>query len=794
MTMISILDRLKKHGKNYKVLLPLLLMVVFVPYYTFWLLPDSLFSVGYSTVLESRDQQLMGALIADDGQWRFPAPDSVPYRFRQSIIHFEDKNFYHHPGIDFLAFGRAFWQNLRSWQIVSGGSTITMQVVRLSRNESRTIWEKALEILWATRLEFKYNKDEILNLYAAHAPFGGNVVGLEAASWRYYGRPPHLLSWAESATLAVLPNSPSMIYPGKNELSLRNKRNRLLLKLFQKGIIDQLSYELACTEPLPQKPYALPRLAPHLLDRLVQDGHKGKRVVSTLDYYLQGQVNRVLKGHHAHLSANEVYNAAALILDVNTGNALAYVGNVVDQPGPHGQQVDVIMASRSTGSILKPFLFAAALDAGQILPSALQSDIPTFMKGFVPQNFSKTFDGMLPANEALIRSLNVPFVLMLQEYGIERFHGLLQKSGISTLSQPPNHYGLSLILGGAEANLWDITGMYASASRSLNNYFRLSEPQRYNLLDYHSPCYIASPDTVQELSIHQLYSAGAVYKTFETLTELYRPNEDAQWHQFSSAGRIAWKTGTSFGFRDGWAVGTTPQYTIGVWVGNADGEGRPGLTGVQTAAPVLFDLFSVLNTQAPWFEFPNSDLSTIEICPLSGFKAGSNCEKKEIRIPKAGSRTDVCPYHQLIYLDQTEKFRVSSQCYSVQNMKPRTWFSLPPVQEWYYKKSHSRYKTLPAWHPGCEPLNAQLIDIIFPKDKARVYIPIELDGKTGQVVFEAVHRQANSTLYWHLDETFIGTTQNIHQMALSTSSGKHKLTLLDHNGNMLEQSFTVLSD
>jgi penicillin-binding protein 1C len=299
--------------------------------------PSQLFDDPTSTVLLDRNGKLLGARIAKDGQWRFPDRASVPYKFSQCLIQFEDRHFYNHPGVNPVALFRALRQNLSSGEVVSGGSTITMQVIRMaSGNPPRTVWQKIIEIFKATRIEATYSKEEIIALYASHAPFGSNVVGIDAASWRFFGRSPEKLSWAESATLAVLPNAPSLIYPGKNQQRLKDKRDRLLQRLVTAGIIDQQTCDLAKQEQLPGAPYPLPRVTPHLLDRVDKEGHAGEIVTTTIDIEMQQRVTDVLQRHHQRLKGNQIHNAAAVVVEVKTGNVIAYVGNT---QGPEGINV-----------------------------------------------------------------------------------------------------------------------------------------------------------------------------------------------------------------------------------------------------------------------------------------------------------------------------------------------------------------------------------------------------------------------------------------------------------------------
>ncbi|MBX2889287.1 MAG: penicillin-binding protein 1C [Saprospiraceae bacterium] len=779
-----------------------------------WLfcLPRPLFDKPISVILEDRDGELLGARIAADGQWRFPLTDSVPEKYAACVVAFEDKRFWWHPGVDPLSLGRALWSNLQHRRVVSGGSTLTMQVVRLMRdNPPRTVWQKMVEMFMATRLELTYSKREILGLYAAHAPFGGNVVGLEAASWRYYGKRPELQTWAEAATLAVLPNAPALIHPGRNRDFLLKKRNRLLEKLRDKGKLTAVECELSKEEPLPDEPVPLPQLAPHLLDRLRVEGGgwrvKGKKNPSTLnrfhttiDLHLQRRVIEILQRRHAIYRGNGVHNMAAVVLDVQTGDVLAYVGNISDAGKEHGESVDIIAAPRSTGSILKPYLYALALESGDILPKSLLHDVPTQLGNYRPENFHESYDGMVPAKRALIRSLNIPFVLLLQQYGLEKFHFNLQRLGISTLSRPSAHYGLSLILGGAEANLLDITNVYACMARTLGSFY--DRNGRYAPDDFHPPNFFSTPQPLNpstpQLTTPQLLSAGAIWHTFEAMREVERPNSAGEWELFSASRPIAWKTGTSIGFRDAWAAGTTPRYAVGVWVGNASGEGRPGLLGVELAAPVLFEIFEQLpgGGTTEWFYPPYDDMEEAAVCRQSGFRAGDYCDVDTVWIPESGLKAAVCPYHQWLHLDASGAWQVNSDCESPASMQHRAWFVLPPVEEYYFKTKTPWYQSPPPFRADCLASNMVQqnapMQLIYPKNPARIYVPVNLDGQLSSTVFQVAHRKPDTEVFWHLDGVYLGSTKTFHQMALQPPVGTHTLTLVDKDGYQLKQGFEIV--
>ena len=756
-----------------------------------WLfcLPTVLFNAPTSTVVESSEGVMLGARIANDEQWRFPQTDSIPYRFEQCLIQFEDAYFYKHPGVNPVSISKALWGNLTT-DHRRGGSTLTQQVIRLSRkNKRRTYFEKVIEMFQATRLEAGYSKEEILNLYASYAPFGGNVVGLETASWRYFGIPASELSWGQSAALAVLPNAPSLIFPGKNEVLLKKKRDRLLKKLFQEEIIDETTLDLALDEDLPGKPMALPELAPHLTERMRQE-HPGKRMTSSIEVALQQKLNRITSEHHYGLKQNQIHNMAVLVMDVETRKVLAYVGNA-PTTAENNKDVDIITKSRSTGSILKPFLFASLLDSGELLPNSLVADVPIVINGYQPENFDQQFQGAVPASRALSRSLNVPAVTMLQDYGLERFYNKLQKTNLRHINKGPNYYGLSLILGGAESSLWDITAAYAGMASSLN-YFNNSSSE-YRDGEFVSPSFVNDDEVflgeVQRTS--PLYNAGAIYHTFKALKEVNRPEGEELWSFFSNGQPIAWKTGTSYGFKDAWAVGVTTKYAIGVWVGNADGEGRPGLTGIQAAAPVLFDVLDVL-PQSEWFATPYDELIEAELCDRSGQLAGVFCNKAVTQfMPKNGLRTNSCQYHQQVFLDVTETNRVNSSCYPLADMKQQSWFALPPTMEYYYAAKHPEYRSLPPFVSSCLQEGERTMEFLFPKRNETILIPKNFNETSSEVIFKVAHRNPETSIFWYLDGTYIGETETFHELALTPKPGTYELIATDFDGYQLRQQVTI---
>ncbi|AZJ31518.1 penicillin-binding protein 1C [Tenacibaculum mesophilum] len=763
------------------------IITAFVVIVYYFCLPKKLFEIPTSTVVTAKNNKLLGAVIASDGQWRFPELDSVPRKFEYCILQFEDAYFYKHFGFNPISIGKAMVENIKAKRVVRGGSTLTQQVIRLSRkNKERSYFEKLQELILATRLEFRHSKKEILNLYASHAPYGGNVVGLEMASWRYFGLKPHQLSWAETATLAVLPNAPSLIYPGKNQQKLKNKRNRLLQKLHEEGIIDQITYDLAIEEELPQKPYPLPTVAPHFVQEVTKQ-YRGQRVKSSIDIHLQRQVNNLVKQHYFRQKQNEVYNMAVLVLDVKTRKVLSYVGNSPTDKA-HQKDVNNIIAPRSTGSTLKPFLYAQMLQSGDLLPSQLVADVPTEIAGYSPKNFNLTFDGAVPANEALTRSLNIPSVRMLQRYGLEKFREDLKAYHISDINKSADYYGLSLILGGAEASLWDLCKTFAGYAGIVNHYEELKH--KYYQNEFIEPSFLSerTPDFGKVQEDYITLDAGATFLTLNTLIEVNRPYTDQAWKYYDSSQKIAWKTGTSFGNKDAWAVGVTPKYVVGVWIGNSDGEGRPDLTGVGSAAPLMFNVFDVL-PKSNWFLEPYEDLIEAAICEKSGFLAKTICPLVITkRVQKSAMKAKSCPYHQEITVDISEKYRVNSNCESISNMITKPWFVLPPLMAYYYQQNNADYRSLPKYRSDCNQLESNTMDFVFPaKLTSKISLTRGENNKLNPIILKLTHANAEAKVYWYLNKQFIGITEQYHEQAVMPKKGVHTITVIDDFGNELKR-------
>ncbi len=762
---------------------------LFILWFVFCL-PKELFEQPKSTVIFDKRGQLLNAQVADDGQWRFSSTTQIPDKYIQSLLIFEDKRFYNHPGFDIISFSRAIFQNIKNQRIVSGGSTITMQTIRLGlKNPKRTVFQKVYEIFLALRMECSYSKPEILQLYANNAPFGGNVVGLSAACWRYYNRPPDMLTWAEAATLAVLPNTPSLIHPGRSRSQLKEKRDRLLKKMYKKGLFDETTFELSIAESIPQKPFPLPQLAPHF-SHFVKHKTDESLINSTIDKNIQQQTARILSLHNQKQSSNLVFNTAAMIANIHTGEIISYQGNVCPQNKRYSPDVDIIQSKRSSGSILKPFLYALAIDEGIVSPTELVSDIPIYINGFTPENASQDYDGVVPVNEALSKSLNIPFVLLLKKYGLAKFLQKLNDIGFTSFDKNADYYGLSLILGGGEVKLYDLVQQYTNMARIMHNYPNRSS--KYSQRDIiplkliQKPITDPSfPDVINPIT----FSAGASFHTIEAMKKVVRPEQEGTWTHFSSGFDVAWKTGTSYGGRDAWAMGVSSDYVIGVWVGNADGEGRAGLSGIQAAGPILFDLFNILKRKTNKLNIPHDDLVEMPICLFSGLKARKICPKIDTVLSiNSKNEIELCNRHETVFIDPLTNKRVHSGCFSVQDMMPKVVAKLTPLERYFYKNNIGN---TPAWLEGCSIENTAELEFLFPKNGMDIILPKDVGGYKQGVLFKVETNRANKILYWHLNGFYIGKTEGVHHFEHHIERGKYVVSVIDEEGNSIQSRFTV---
>jgi len=760
-------------SRRYKLLgIPFLLFAIYLALP----LPAPLFPDDYSTVVADADGRLLRVFLNQRQQWHLPPRTdlAVPIKLERAVLCFEDHRFRTHPGVDPLALLRATWQNLSSGRVISGASTLTMQVTRLAQPKPRTLINKLLEIGQALRVELRYSKEEILRLYLDHAPYGGNIVGYQAAALRYFGKPPEQLTWGEAATLAVLPNAPGLISPLTDTTKLQARRDRLLRRLHQAKYLDKETFQLARLEPIPDTVHPFPLHAPHLARALRPE--RGRWISTTLERPLQQRAEELVRRHLDHLQRQGIRNAAALAAETESGLVRAYVGSQNFFDAAAQGQVDGVRAPRSSGSLLKPFLYALSMDEGLVLPQTLIHDLPTYYGAFAPHNANRSYTGLVPVRDALIHSLNVPAVRLLNAYGLYPFYLFLQEAGLSTLFRRADEYGLPLIIGGAEVTLWEIAGLYRGLARE----------GRFAPLR-------VSPEVSVDREEAGLISAGASHLTLDMLRQVQRPGAEYYWQQYQNRWPLAWKTGTSYGQRDAWAVGVSPQWTIAVWVGNFDGEGNAELGGARSAGPLLFDIFNSLprDSDDRWFTRPNEDLVYAEICRDTGFLAGPHCRAKvEADAPRQMKPLPVCPYHRTVQVSEDETHQVCSLCWEPGNHHSvrRLSFSAEVAQHMRGRLGNR----LPPHNPAC-PVQGDThpLQIVYPRANARLWLPRDLDGSRQRLVMRVAHRSPEPNLSWYLDDRFIGSTRSRHTRAASVDRGWHTLEVVDATGHRDRSRFYV---
>jgi penicillin-binding protein 1C len=504
---------------------------------------------------------------------------------------------------------------------------------------------------------------------------------------------------------------------------------------------------------------------------------------TTLSHDYQNRL-KMIAGHSLQeLSDIRVSNLAIIVIDNKTNNVIAYEGNAKSvEVKPKAQYLDLAIRPRSTGSILKPFLFGQLLDEGLITPTSLISDIPTYFEGFRPKNFVDKYAGVVPANTALAQSLNIPAVRMLKKIGTSLFYDLLKNLGFKNINRGVDNYGVSIILGGAEENLWRITNAYSQMANVVRSMDQNISPAKW--LKDSKPKEFKFP-----------LSIGASFLTLKSLLEVNRPGESNHWKKFATSQHISWKTGTSQGFKDAWSVGTNGRYTVGVWTGNANGVGSPNLIGVRAAAPVMFRVFNSL-PRSEWFSKPSYDLKGVAVCQKSGYRAHSNCPTRMEYIPSEANFNELDSYYKNFNLDKQKKLQVDSSCYKVSDIEQVNRFVLTPIQAYYYRRTNLDYKTPPIWKEGCisEGKKRSKLSILYPSPNIQIYIPRGLDGKKNKIVLKAAHHTINQKLFWHLDQQYLGETSFEHHQEVSLKPGKYQLMITDETGASKKRWFSVLKN
>jgi len=735
-------------------------------------LPSPIFREDYSTAILDRKGRILRAFLNQEEQWQF-SPDEnavISPKLETAVLLFEDRWFYWHPGVNPFALFRALKQNIRGGETVSGASTITMQVARLMAPKSRTYLHKILEMTQALKIEIHYSKAGILRLYLDHAPYGGNVIGCRAAALRYFRKTPQELTWSEAATLAVLPNAPGLISPQSDPGRLKVKRDRLLLRLHNAGEIDEETFQLACLEEVPRQSYAIPVTAPHAAQWL-KKSHRSGLVRTTIDKSLQTEIEQMMKSHGRQLQNFGIENCAALIVETQTGKVRAYCGSQDFEDRLHNGQNDGVQALRSSGSILKPFLYALSIDEGLILSQTLIQDVPTYFGSFSPANADESYSGIVCAKDALIRSLNVPAVRLLNKFGLHGFYYFLKEAGLTGLFRQADDYGLPLILGGAEVSLWETAGLFRGLA--CGGQFR--------------PITLIEDDAAGLASPKFLISPGSAFLTLEMLQDVRRPGSEYYWQKYRDSWPFAWKTGTSYGQRDAWAVGVSPQWTVAVWAGNFEGQGNANLSGNASAGLLLFDIFNFLPKDAAkrWFIKKPDDFTPRQICRATGFAAGPDCpDPVWAETPAVMKPLAVCPFHKRLYVTVDEKEQVCSLCWDKTEYKSVIRLIFPPDVSQFMRQSGQITDVLPPHRNSCSGLSmSRPLRIVYPQQDASLWIPRDFDGVLQKINLRVAHQKKNQTIYWYLDSVFKGTSSEKHELAVDLSKGWHDLEVMDQDGH-----------
>ncbi len=712
----------------------------------------------------------MRVFLDDNDQLRFPAVEDLPEKLVEAVITFEDKRFYYHPGVDPIAVLRAIITDIKAGKIVSGASTIPMQLVRLSENRDRTFLNKMIEMLKALRIDAYYSKRQILSLYLNNAPYGGNIIGYQGACHKYFGKSGKELTWAEAATLAVLPNSPDVTTPFRNREVLIRKRNRLLERLHEKGLFDRMTLKHSLSESLPEEPAELPFVAPHLASYLKKTMNT-ETIHTTIDINKQELFERLTYNFNQRLKYNGINNLSLLIIDNRKREVVTYIGSADYFDRKNSGMVDGVRAERSTGSILKPFLYALAIDKGQITRESLIPDIPSYFGAYSPQNYDHEYTGLVRADQALIRSLNIPAVRLLSDYGLRSFYSFLQKTDMRTLRYGPDHYGLTLITGGCEGTLFDITTMFSMLA--CNGMHIVPDIVKKEKTD----------------SGRELISAESSYIISDILSDLRRPGMEYYYRDFVKSRNIAWKTGTSYGHKDAWAVGYTPEYTVGVWTGNFSGESNRGLTGTYAAGPLLFEIFNVLQDELTWFSDKDLNFKKVKVCKDSGYRVSEHCSDwHEVLMPSEADVVPVCPWHRSVWVSEDGSESVCSRCWDEERKKVNL-FLLPGIIRKYYNPSGVK-TIMPPHRKSCPSSGDKgMLRITYPEPGANIIIPATGEDRA-RILKIDLSSSGNRKFTWYVNGAFHKETDTSY-LWFDGGPGKYDIVVYDQEGNWDSVSFSI---
>jgi len=743
-------------------------------------LPDR--ATGWSTVVEYRDGRPAYVFLAPDDKWRLHATlDRVDPKLVTALIALEDKRFYSHHGVDPIAIARAAWTDVIHARRVSGGSTLSMQLARLLEPRSRTLGHKLIDMFRAVQLDLRLDKRDILEEYLSRTPYGENVEGVEAASWSYFGHGAQHLTALEIATLLAVPQGPARFAPSPANLErLRTRRDAILGKLVAAGVFDPIDARAAVADSLQTAPpdhlRAMPREAGYAAIWLHAHHPGEERIRSTLDAGVQAVTERQVALRAPELRRRGIFGGAVVVVDHKTRDVVALIGNLDFTDTVHGGQIAMFDHARSPGSALKPFLYAIAIDRGLALPGYLVPDVPTDYGTYRPRNFDNDWSGLVTLEDALARSLNLPFVDLLQQLGVETFVAELAHAGVAAARAPPGHYGLSMIVGGIEVTPLELAGLYAT----------LAEDGRYRPLRV-----VATDPSPPPIA---MYGPGAAYLTRRALSQKDRPDFPRRAAIAGVPPQIHWKTGTSFGFRDAWAAGSGPDYTAVVWTGNVDHAPSAELVGSEAAGPVLFDVLEALADRAhlPEPEGPPDDLAEVEVCAYSGHIPTAACEHRvKVLAPIHAVPTAPCPYHQAYDVDRATGRAVLPACRDPSKTYDRKSFVVLPsaVTAWLTARERA-IPDAPQFADGCTAQGDGTPPAIMTPIEGEVVTLIP-GMPTGKQLVPLAASTRGATLTWFVDGALVGTTPASQRAYWTPELGKHEIVVADDAGRKARRTIDV---
>ncbi len=759
--------------------------------------------IPFSTLVTDREGRPLKLVPAQDGRYRlFTELDDTASVARQATLLYEDRGFYGHSGVDLLALARAAWTTYVRRTRVVGGSTITMQLARLRFGlDTRTLFGKLVQCARALQIERHYGKAEILEAYLNLAPYGGSIEGMGTASRIYFDKPASALSLGEALALAVIPQNPTDRFPvrasGRAELLAARER---LLEVWLSGAGDADPGMVARARLVPafRSPARLPSHAPHFVrDHVPHNG--GSRIRTTLDLDLQGLLEARIAEHMERRRRDGIVNAAAMLVDARRMEVLALVGSAGFFDTGIAGQVNGVRAPRSPGSTLKPLLYALALDAGLIHPMSLLEDAPRRYAAYTPENFDREFLGPVFARDALVYSRNVPAVELLADLGVERFRDWLHRTGVTNL-RPAADYGLALALGGSEITMEELTRLYAMlAGGGLWRDFTVvpgGDPGTPQILRTSSPS--GSP---------RLLSEEASFLVLDMLRDVARP--DAPVRSFDERPAVAWKTGTSFGFRDAWSVGVVGHYALAVWVGNFDGSANPALVGREAAAPLFFAIADSLPAPAgdgespaegrPWWAVRDAspapgarNLRQVEVCATTGDLPGPHCPRttRSWFIPGV-SPIRVSTVYRAIDIDRRTGLRSCEPDGHSERVVYEFW---PSNLHDVFRRAGIAIRRPPPWLPDCgldETSATGLAPRIRSPQQSLVYHAAAPGAAEGTVPFSAVLDGDARRMFWFVDHRLVASARPGESYFWTPRPGRFTVRVVDDLGRADAETIRV---